>query len=126
MVDLQSQFNTAIVLISHDLGVVARLCRTVAVMYAGRIVETGPAGDIFKDPQHPFTRGLLQSVPRLDRGGAEELATIPGQPPNLQGLPSGCAFFDRCPCCEDICLEEEPVFRTIGPGRMKACHQEHL
>ena len=95
-------------------------------MYAGRIVETGPAGDIFKDPQHPFTRGLLQSVPRLDRGGAEELATIPGQPPNLQGLPSGCAFFDRCPCCEDICLEEEPVFRTIGPGRMKACHQEHL
>ena len=126
MVDLQSQFNTAIVLISHDLGVVARLCRTVAVMYAGRIVETGPAGDIFKDPQHPFTRGLLQSVPRLDRGGAEELATIPGQPPNLQGLPSGCAFFDRRPCCEDICLEEEPVFRTIGPGRMKACHQEHL
>src|SRR5262249_27522580 len=94
--ELNRDSNTAIVMITHALGVVAGLCDRVLVMYGGRIVEEAPVRDIFYDPQHPYTQGLLRSTPRLDEVSGGELRTIPGQPPNLQRLPNGCAFHERC------------------------------
>ena len=96
------------------------------VMYAGRAVEVSAVGDLFRDPQHPYSRGLLHSMPRLDEATAEELSTIPGQPPNLQALPPGCVFADRCPYVFDRCREERPSLSPCGPGRAKACHLERL
>ncbi len=124
--EIRASERTAVVLITHDLGVIAGLCDYVMVMYAGRIVESGPVGAIFHDPQHPYTAGLLRSMPRLDEAMAERLVTIPGQPPNLQRLPPGCAFYDRCPRRLDICLTDPPAFRSIGEKRGKACHLERL
>jgi oligopeptide transport system ATP-binding protein len=95
-------------------------------MYAGRAVESGPVRDIFKSPQHPYTAGLLASMPRLDETEVHRLTTIPGQPPNLQRLPPGCAFSDRCPRVFDLCHRERPPLATFAPGRMKACHLPHL
>ena len=123
---LRGQMNTAIVLITHDLGVVAGLCDRLAVMYAGRIVEQGLAAEIFADPQHPYTAGLMRSVPRLDHEAAE-LSTIPGQPPDLQHLPTGCAFRDRCPDAFERCADERPELKAIGgAGRARACHLEGI
>jgi len=128
MAELKQDERTAMVLITHDLGVVAGLCDRVLVMYAGRIVETGAVGDIFHRPQHPYTAGLLSSMPRLDESVAERLQTIPGQPPNLQRLGPGCAFAERCPGVMDRCRLERPLLRPVseqdGQGRMKACHLE--
>jgi oligopeptide/dipeptide ABC transporter ATP-binding protein len=124
--ELKRDSNTAIVMITHALGVVAGLCDRVLVMYGGRIVEDAPVRDIFYDPQHPYTHGLLRSTPRLDEQRATELHTIPGQPPNLQRLPPGCAFHERCVWRFDRCLVEEPAVRTIGARRRKACHLERL
>jgi oligopeptide transport system ATP-binding protein len=126
LLDLQRAHGMAIVLITHDLGVVAGLCDRVLVMYAGRLVEAGPVEAIFADPQHPYTEGLLRSVPRLDEAGTAELRTIPGQPPNLQALPPGCAYHDRCSYAFERCVAERPVLREIAPGRRKACHLEAL
>jgi oligopeptide transport system ATP-binding protein len=126
MKELQEGSRAAIVLITHDLGVIAGLSDRVMVMYAGRIVETGTAREIFYDPQHPYTKGLLKSMPRLDERRAEFLETIPGQPPNLQRLPPGCPFRPRCPYAFDRCEVELPLLRSIGPGRAKACHLEAL
>ena len=123
---LQRDFGMAIVLITHDLGVVAGLCERVLVMYGGRVVEDGPVEAIFGDPQHPYTEGLLRSVPRLDETTAAELRTIPGQPPNLQALPPGCAYHDRCAYAFERCVTERPVLREIAAGRRKACHLEAL
>jgi oligopeptide transport system ATP-binding protein len=127
MGDLKREFNTAIVLITHDLGVIAGLSDRVMVMYGGRIVESGPVRSIFYDPQHPYTEGLLRSMPRLTtlRGG--ELPSIGGQPPNLQHLPPGCSFAPRCPYVMDRCRTERPEYRAVGDGtglaaRAKACH----
>lgn len=119
---LKKELGTAIVMITHDLGVVAGICDRVAVMYAGEFVETGRVEDIFYDPQHPYTRGLLKSMPRLDQLTDEELNAIPGQPPNLQRLPEGCKFQDRCVHVFDKCLEVHPPLSAIGDGRQKACH----
>jgi oligopeptide transport system ATP-binding protein len=116
----------AIALITHDLGVVAGLCERVMVMYAGRAVEIAPAADLFRRPQHPYTKGLLHSMPRLDEAGTTELTTIPGQPPNLQSLPRGCVYADRCPYVFDRCRTERPQLVACGPGRAKACHLERL
>ena len=124
MGDLRRDSNTAIVLITHDLGVVAGLCDRVIVMYGGRIVENAAVRDVFYNPRHPYTLGLLKSSPRLDDERTEDLATIQGQPPNLQDLPPGCAFSDRCPVSEARCLSERPVLRGIGGGREIACHRE--
>jgi oligopeptide transport system ATP-binding protein len=121
---LRRDINGAVVMISHDLGVVAGLCDRVMVMYAGRVVETGTVRDIFHDPQHPYTQGLVHSMPRLDEAKAELLATIPGQPPNLQSLPPGCAFQDRCRHAIDRCRMEIPLPRDLGGGRSKSCHLE--
>jgi peptide/nickel transport system ATP-binding protein/oligopeptide transport system ATP-binding protein len=111
----------AIVLITHDLAVVAEHADRVAVMYAGRIVETGPVAEVFADPRHPYTRGLLDSVPaRVGRG--ETLHSIKGGPPELHAVPPGCAFQARCPMAEDVCRTERPVPAGIAPGRTAACH----
>ncbi len=124
MAGLRRDINAAVVLISHDLGVVAGLCDRVMVMYAGRVVETGPVRDIFHDPQHPYTQGLVHSMPRLDEAKAETLATIPGQPPNLQSLPPGCPFCERCIHVSERCRIDIPLLRDLGGGRSKACHLE--
>jgi oligopeptide transport system ATP-binding protein len=126
MRELKRGSNTAIVLITHALGVVAGLCDRVLVMYGGRIVEDAPVRQIFYEPQHPYTQGLLRSTPRLDEANVEELRTIPGQPPNLQRLPRGCAFAERCAWRMERCRIEEPALREIGGGRRKACHLERL
>jgi oligopeptide transport system ATP-binding protein len=122
---LRREFGMAIVLITHDLGVVAGLCERVMVMYAGRIVEQGPIEPLFDAPRHPYTLGLLRSMPRLDEEMAAELTTIPGQPPNLQALPAGCSFRDRCPFAFERCLER-PALLEFTHGRAKACHLEQL
>ena len=122
MVELKRELNTSIVMITHDLGVVAGLCDRVMVMYGGRVVETGKVREIFYAPQHPYTQGLLGSMPRLDEAKAEKLHTIPGQPPNLQALPPGCAYQDRCPHVFETCRSERPLLRNLGELRRKACH----
>ena len=126
MRELKRDSNTAIILITHALGVVAGLCDRVLVMYGGRIVEEAPVRDIFYYPQHPYTHGLLRSTPRLDEASSGELRTIPGQPPNLQRLPPGCAFNERCAWRMERCLVEEPAVRTVGAERRKACHLDRL
>ena len=136
---LKREFNTAIIMITHDLGVVAGLCERVNVMYAGRVVETGSVRDIFYQPQHPYTLGLLRSMPRLDEDSVQELATIPGQPPNLQTLPAGCPFQPRCDWRMQRCVDELPVLQSNANAntstntnvngkewRAKACHLESL
>jgi oligopeptide transport system ATP-binding protein len=106
---LRKKSNTAILLITHDLGVVAGLCDRVLVMYAGEAVECGSVEQIYYDPKHPYTQGLLNSVPRLDRPDDTELEAIPGNPPNLLALPKGCKFRDRCPKAFDACKEKPPM-----------------
>ena len=121
--ELKDVTGTAIVMITHDLGVVAGICDRVMVMYAGRFVEQGDVKDIFYDPQHPYTRGLLSSMPRLDADGHQQLSAIPGQPPNLQDLPLGCSFQARCSYRFEPCVEDpNPPLVGIGTGRTKACH----
>ena len=126
MRDLKRELNTAIIMITHDLGVIAGLSDRVMVMYAGNIVETGTVRDIFYSPQHPYTEGLLKSMPRLDEDKHDKLTSIPGQPPNLQHLPAGCNYRPRCPYATDRCETEEPKLRAAGEGRSKACHLESL
>lgn len=125
LMDVKDTLGTAIVLITHDLGVVAGLADRVAVMYGGRIVEQGEVGEIFAAPAHPYTRGLLGCTPRLDQD-IEALVTIPGQPPNLQNLPSGCSFHPRCIHALDQCASERPKLIHAPNGRAKACHLESL
>jgi oligopeptide transport system ATP-binding protein len=126
MRELKRDGGTAIVVITHAMGVVAGLCDRVLVMYGGRIVEEAPVREIFYDPQHPYTYGLLRSTPRLDEAITAELRTIPGQSPDLQHLPSGCAFHERCFWRLERCRTEEPAVRPAGLVRRKACHLEHL
>jgi oligopeptide transport system ATP-binding protein len=123
---LRREMGAAIVLITHDLGVVAGLCDRLMVMYGGRVVEEGPIEAVFENPQHPYTQGLLHSMPRLDQGKAEQLAGIAGQPPDLQALPPGCSFHDRCAHAFDRCLRERPELRAFAPARLKACHLDRL
>ncbi|MGI9283412.1 MAG: ABC transporter ATP-binding protein [Endozoicomonas sp.] len=118
--DLKTEFNTAIIMITHDLGVVAGICDKVLVMYAGRTMEYGTTNDVFYDPRHPYSRGLLEAIPRLDTQG-EILPTIPGNPPNLLSLPQGCPFQERCPHVMQRCQQEAPPLENFGDGRQKAC-----
>ena len=121
---LQSEMHLALLLITHDLGVVAEVCDAVAVMYGGQIVEQGSARQIFKEPSHPYTRGLLRSVPKLRRAGetgAERLETIEGVVPSLFDLPPGCRFAPRCPYRAPICDEGQIPFYTTGPGHEARC-----
>ena len=108
------------IFITHNLGIVSRICDRVAVMYAGRIVETGPVRQIFKSPAHPYTQALLESIPRLgDR--RERLTAIEGQPPDLARLPGGCAFAPRCPHVMDRCRAEVPPQLAVAPDQVSAC-----
>ncbi len=123
---LRRETGMAIALITHDLGVIAGLADRVMVMYAGEVAERANAGPLFKSPQHPYTQGLLRSMPRLDEHRANRLQTIGGQPPNLQHLPDGCRFRDRCSYAFDRCAVEKPLLRNITETRAKACHLEAL
>lgn len=117
--ELKREFNTAIIMITHDLGVVAGICDKVLVMYAGRTMEYGSARDVFYRPTHPYSQGLLNAVPRLD-SDEEMLRTIPGNPPNLLRLPAGCPFKPRCPHAMDACMSAPPLTQ-FGEGRLRAC-----
>ncbi|MEA2583732.1 MAG: oligopeptide transport system ATP-binding protein [Thermomicrobiales bacterium] len=117
---LNRDFGTAIVLITHDLGVVAEVCQRVIVMYAGKIVEQGSAKDLFANPQHPYTIGLLRSIPRLGERVKDTLATIGGLPPDLLAPPTGCRFRPRCPRRQELCEQEPPLAET-QPGQRAAC-----
>jgi oligopeptide/dipeptide ABC transporter ATP-binding protein len=118
---LRESSGTAVVWITHDLAVVAGLADRVIVMYGGRIVEEAPVAAIYSGAQHPYTNGLLRSLPRLDQKG-QELESIPGQPPNMLAEPVGCSFAPRCEYAMDRCLTELPVLRNIGLRHRVACH----
>jgi oligopeptide transport system ATP-binding protein len=120
--ELRAQDNMSIVMITHDLGVVAGLCNRVMVMYAGEFCETASVDEVFHDPQHPYSRGLVGSIPRLDKPGEERLTAIRGQPPNLQHLPEGCTFQERCDFVFDRCIAERPALVSFAAGRAKTCH----
>jgi oligopeptide/dipeptide ABC transporter ATP-binding protein len=111
---LREELGVSVILVSHDLAVVAETCRRVAVMYAGQVVETGPVDTVFREPRHPYTLGLLRSVPRLDEPRRGRLAPIDGQPPDLSRLPPGCSFFPRCAFRVDRCTEEIPPLREVN------------
>ncbi|MGW1746393.1 ABC transporter ATP-binding protein [Streptomyces sp. NPDC002092] len=124
LAELQREYNMGLILITHDLGVVADVADRIAVMYAGRIVESAPVHDIYKVPAHPYTKGLLESIPRLDQKG-RELYAIKGLPPNLMHIPPGCAFHPRCPMAQDVCRTDEPPLYEVNgeePDRRSACH----
>ncbi|MFF3767858.1 ABC transporter ATP-binding protein [Streptomyces sp. NPDC001922] len=145
LAELQREFTMGLILITHDLGVVADVADKIAVMYAGRIVETAPVHELYKRPAHPYTRGLLDSIPRLDQKG-QDLSAIKGLPPNLTAVPPGCAFHPRCPRTRDLCRTERPPLLPVTepvvpmpqaragtplseamgeaevPGRTSACH----
>ncbi len=122
--DLQSEFNSAVIVITHDLGVVAELADDILVMYAGRAVEHAPADEIFGSPQHPYTWGLLASMPRLDRVRTTRLRPIPGTPPSLITVPRGCPFHPRCGYADVVpgCRTERPEPTPVAPGHDVACH----
>jgi oligopeptide transport system ATP-binding protein len=119
--DLQRERNMGLILITHDLGVVADVADKIAVMYAGRIVEQAPVNDIYANPAHPYTEGLLASIPRVSQKG-QKLSAIEGLPPNLMRIPPGCAYHPRCPYARDICRVEAPALRKVGFDRYSACH----
>jgi len=121
--ELNSELGTAIVLITHNLAVVASLCTRVIVMYAGRVVEEGPTRQVLKAPQHPYTWSLLRSLPRLDGPRGAQLTSIGGAPPDLGHLPSGCRFHPRCRFRTERCLVEEPPLETVADGQLARCWQ---
>src|SRR5438128_2418083 len=118
---LQKELDLSMILISHDLSVIAQTCNNVAIMYGGKIAEYGPAEEVFLDPQHPYTQGLLRSFP--DIYGPRDLPPwIPGQPPNLLAPPDGCRFHERCPLAFAECLVREPPLYETRPGHLASCH----
>jgi oligopeptide transport system ATP-binding protein len=121
LAELQSESHMGLILITHDLGVVADVADKIAVMYAGRIVENAPVHDIYRAPAHPYTKGLLDSIPRVDHKG-RELYAIKGLPPNLLDMPTGCAFHPRCPYRKDNCVTDTPPLYDVTQSRSSACH----
>ena len=124
MQDLKKRLGTAIILITHDLGVVARMADRIAVMYAGQIVEQGTAEEIFHHPKHPYTEALLRSIPRLD-DRRDRLQAIPGTPPDLFAPPAGCPFAARCPYTMRVCHDYDPALEEIRPGHYAKCWLHH-
>lgn len=118
---LADEMGTAVIMITHDLGVVAGMCDNVAVMYAGKVVEKGTARNLFKEPKHPYTQGLIHSVPRLDQKQADRLFSIEGQPPNLIDLPDACPFYPRCDRAMEICTKKYPAAERIAESREVSC-----
>jgi len=123
--DLKDKVETSIILITHDLGVVADLCSRVVVMYGGLVMEEGEIDDIFYQPRHPYTMGLLKSIPRLDIDEDEKLVPIPGSPPDLLKPPAGCPFYSRCPYTMKICLDQFPEYTYEQNGHRSACWLNH-
>lgn len=121
MKNLKNETNMALLLITHDLGIVAQNCTRVIVMYGGLIMEEGPVLDIFRSPNHPYTKGLLNSLPKISNGVRERLAPIQGVTPNLLNPPKGCPFAERCPHAMDICEKERPPYFEIGNERRSMC-----
>jgi oligopeptide/dipeptide ABC transporter ATP-binding protein len=121
LAELRRDLDMGMILITHDLGVVADVADRIAVMYAGRIVEHADVHSLYKNPGHPYSKGLLESIPRLDSKG-KELATIKGLPPNLMRQPSGCTFHPRCRYAQQICVTTEPPLLELGNDRTSACH----
>ncbi|MEV6117906.1 ABC transporter ATP-binding protein [Streptomyces sp. NPDC052109] len=121
LAELQREYHMGLILITHDLGVVADVADRIAVMYAGKIVESAPVHDIYKAPAHPYTRGLLDSIPRLDQKG-QELYAIQGLPPNPMNIPPGCSFHPRCPMAKAVCRTDEPPLYEVSGTRGSACH----
>jgi oligopeptide transport system ATP-binding protein len=121
LAELQRERNMGLILITHDLGVVADVADRISVMYAGRIIEEADVYELYRKPCHPYTLGLLESIPRLDLKG-QELRTIKGLPPNLTRIPPGCPFNPRCPMAEQVCREVVPPLLTLAGGRTSACH----
>ena len=119
--DLSRELRAAVILITHNMALVASLCNRVIVMYAGRIVEEGPTRAIFKNPQHPYTWSLLRSMPRVDEVEKERLISIKGLPPDLGKMPPGCKFHPRCKFRIDRCLTEEPPLAEVDPGQIARC-----
>jgi oligopeptide/dipeptide ABC transporter ATP-binding protein len=118
--ELQQAHGLALIFITHNLGIVAKMCDTVAVMYAGRLVESGPVRRIFNNPAHPYTKALIESIPRL-RDNTARLTAIDGQPPDPSALPPGCAFHPRCPQAMERCRAEAPPPVTVAPEQVAAC-----
>jgi oligopeptide/dipeptide ABC transporter ATP-binding protein len=121
LADLQAETGMGLILITHDLGVVAEVCDRVKVMYAGRVMESAPIDELYHRPAHPYTLGLMHSIPRADRKG-QPLNPIPGQPPNLTQIPHGCEFHPRCGFKQDICTSDEPPLYEVDGQRGSACH----
>jgi oligopeptide/dipeptide ABC transporter ATP-binding protein len=121
LIGLQRELGLAVVIVTHDLGVVAELCDRVVVMYGGTVAESAPVGELFRRPLHPYTRELLRAFPDLERPVAE-LVSIPGSPPRLDPPPPGCRFAARCPIAVERCRHEEPPLRELAPGRSASCH----
>ncbi len=121
MKSLSKEYGVSLIIITHNLGVVARYADRVNIMYAGRIIERGTAEEIYRNPRHPYTLGLLNSVPRLDQPRKEKLDPIEGQPPDMINLPQGCSFRERCRYAIDRCAEEVPLLQEVGEGHLSAC-----
>jgi len=119
--DLSRELRAAVILITHNMALVASLCNRVIVMYAGRVVEEGPTRAIFKNPQHPYTWSLLRSMPRIDETTRERLISIKGLPPDLGKMPPGCKFHPRCKFRVDRCFTEEPPLGEVDPGQLARC-----
>jgi oligopeptide transport system ATP-binding protein len=122
--ELRARTGTAIVLVTHDLGVIAEVADRVAVMYAGRVMEQAPVHALFAQPRHPYTEALQQSIPRIDAGRPARLPSIPGAPPNPAALPPGCPFAPRCLYRMPVCDSVMPALQQVGPEHWKACHHE--
>ncbi|MRR29803.1 ABC transporter ATP-binding protein [bacterium] len=118
--ELQREFGLTILLITHNIGVVAEICDRVAVMYAAKIAEVGTSFDVFANPRHPYTQGLLKSVPNIE-SKKEDLYKMDGEPPNLLHPPKGCRFHPRCPFAMEICIQREPEFRPVVDEQLVAC-----
>jgi oligopeptide transport system ATP-binding protein len=125
MRDLQDRIGTSVILITHDLGVVASVADRVAVMYSGKVVETGTVREIFYDPQMPYTWGLLASIPLPTADSSQELIPIPGSPPDALDPPKGCPFAARCPHTMQICTDEMPAYTTFSSEHRAACWLHH-
>ncbi|MCP4075738.1 MAG: oligopeptide ABC transporter ATP-binding protein OppD [Gammaproteobacteria bacterium] len=119
--ELQQELGTAIILITHDLGVIAGSCEEMLVMYGGRVMEYGNIKQVFSQPAHPYTKGLLHAIPRIDHQG-DQLTTIPGSPPNMLRLPEGCPFEPRCGVALDTCKNVIPTLQEFTDNRYRACH----
>ena len=125
LLELREKLGTSIIMITHDLGVIARLCDRVIVMYGGKVVERGTARELFYDTAHPYTKGLMQSIARLDTAKGEKLKPIEGTPPDLFSPPIGCPFAARCDYCMDVCNEVPPETYSLSEEHKTCCWLQH-